>query len=153
MKAVRNEDGSVSSAAAFSYADAICECCSAVSHMRSDARLKDKECLRRTKLPCWAAPEEPSEPLEQSRLEIVPLGSLPIDPPIGCEAKTNYATTPQSLAKIFVVASVLSTLDAAWFQSYAYRRVVARRIWMVLVLRLRAFLLAFFLVAMVLPAS
>ena len=94
MKAVRNEDGSVSSAAAFSYADAICECCSAVSDMRSDARLKDEECLPRTKLPCSAAPEESSEPIEQSRLEIVPLGSLPTDAPIGREAKTNCATTP-----------------------------------------------------------
>ena len=121
--------------------------------MRSDARLKDEECSPRTKLPCSAAPEESSEPIEQSRLEIVPLGSLPTDAPIGREAKTNYATTPQSLAKIFVVASVLSTLAAAWFPSYAYRRVVERRIPMVLVLRLPAFFLAFFLVAMVLPAS
>ena len=66
----------------------------AVSDVRSDARLKDEECLPRTKLPCSAAPEEPSEPMEQSRLEIVPPGSLPTDAPIGREAKTNCATTP-----------------------------------------------------------
>jgi len=87
--------------------------------MRSDARLKDEECSPRTKLPCSAAPEESSEPIEQSRLEIVPPGSLPTDAPIGREAKTNRATNPKPLSTIFVVASVLSTLAAAWFPSYA----------------------------------
>jgi hypothetical protein len=114
-KAVRNGDGSVSSAAAFSYADAICECCSAVSTFAQKRVLRAGNFCSLL-VACWAFPEKSCELVKQSPLDIVRLDSVFTGAPIECEAKTNYATTPQSLAEIFVVASVFCFLavDLFW---------------------------------------
>jgi hypothetical protein len=75
------------------------------------------------------------------------------DGTIGCEAKANRATTLRSPTKIFVVASVLSPLAAALVSSLPYRWVLAQQMPTVLLLQLRAFLLASFRLATALPAS
>jgi len=85
-----------------------------VRHIRSEGRPKGRKLLLLIKLACWAFPEKSSELVRQSRLDIVGLDSVLTDAPIGCEAKTNCATTPQSLAKIFVVTSVFWFLAGDW---------------------------------------
>jgi len=82
-----------------------------VRHIRSEGRPKGRKLLLLIKLACWAFPEKSSELVRQF---IVGLDSVLTDAPIGGEAKTNCATTPQSLAKIFVVTSVFWFLAGDW---------------------------------------